>query len=40
MRIAHIADTHLGYRQYNIEERENDIYDAFCEAIELSLIHI
>ena len=37
MRIAHIADTHLGYRQYNIEERENDIYDAFCEAIEIAL---
>ena len=37
MRIAHIADTHLGYRQYNLEERENDIYDAFCEAIEIAL---
>lgn len=34
MRIAHIADTHLGYRQYNLEERENDIYEAFNEAIE------
>lgn len=34
MRIAHIADTHLGYRQYNLEERENDVYDAFNEAIE------
>jgi len=34
MRIAHLADTHLGYRQYNLEERENDVYDAFNEAIE------
>jgi len=34
MRIAHIADTHLGYRQYNLEERESDVYDAFNEAIE------
>ncbi|MDK2783492.1 MAG: repair protein SbcD/Mre11 [Thermococcaceae archaeon] len=34
MRIGHIADTHLGYRQYNLEERENDIYDAFNEVID------
>ncbi|MHA1751144.1 MAG: metallophosphoesterase [Candidatus Helarchaeota archaeon] len=33
MRIAHISDTHLGYRQYNLDEREQDIYDAFDEAI-------
>ncbi len=37
MRIAHIADTHLGYRQYNLEERENDVYDAFFEAIEKAI---
>ncbi len=37
MRIAHIADTHLGYRQYNLEERENDIYDAFNEAIDKAI---
>lgn len=34
MRIAHISDTHLGYRQYNLEERENDIYEAFNQVIE------
>jgi exonuclease SbcD len=31
VRIAHIADTHLGYRQYNLEEREKDIYDVLDE---------
>ena len=31
VRIAHFADTHVGYRQYNLEEREKDIYDALDE---------
>jgi len=31
VRIAHLADTHLGYRQYNLEEREKDIYDVMEE---------
>jgi len=31
VRIAHFADTHLGYRQYNLEEREKDIYAALDE---------
>ena len=34
MMIAHITDTHLGYRQYNLEEREEDIYRLFNEAVE------
>lgn len=34
MRFAHIADTHLGYRQYNLDEREEDFYAAFHEAVE------
>lgn len=34
MRFAHISDTHLGYRQYNLEEREEDFYAAFREAID------
>jgi len=34
MRIAHIADTHLGYRQYNLDEREQDLYDVFNELID------
>ena len=28
VRIAHLADTHLGYKQYNLDERENDIYES------------
>ncbi len=31
VRIAHFADTHLGYKQYNLEEREKDIYDVLEE---------
>jgi len=33
--IAHLADLHLGYRQYGLIERENDIYDAFEEAVDI-----
>uniref|UniRef100_A0A7J3ZLA6 Exonuclease SbcCD subunit D n=1 Tax=Fervidicoccus fontis TaxID=683846 RepID=A0A7J3ZLA6_9CREN len=35
--IAHIADTHLGLSQYGSEERENDIYESFKTAIEVSV---
>jgi DNA repair exonuclease SbcCD nuclease subunit len=31
VRLAHLADTHLGHRQYNLEEREKDIYDVLEE---------
>ncbi len=34
MRFAHLADTHLGYRQYNLDEREEDFYSAFSEAVD------
>lgn len=34
MKFAHIADTHLGYRQYNLDEREEDFYAAFHDAVE------
>ncbi|MGB9759813.1 MAG: metallophosphoesterase [Thermoproteota archaeon] len=27
VRVAHISDTHLGFRQYNLDEREADIYN-------------
>ncbi|MHC1579889.1 MAG: metallophosphoesterase family protein, partial [Candidatus Alkanophagales archaeon] len=37
MRLAHIADTHLGFRQYNLEEREQDFYDVFAEAVDKAL---
>ena len=35
--IAHIADVHLGYAQYGLSEREQDIYEVFEEAVELIL---
>ncbi len=34
MFFAHIADTHLGYRQFNLEEREKDFYSAFEESVD------
>ncbi|WP_084790347.1 DNA repair exonuclease [Methanosphaera sp. WGK6] len=34
IKIAHIADTHLGYRQYGLLEREEDYYEAFENIIE------
>jgi len=37
MRFAHMADTHLGYRQYNLDEREEDFYSAFHEAIDIAI---
>ncbi len=35
MLVGHIADAHLGKRQYNLDERENDVYEAFREACTL-----
>jgi DNA repair exonuclease SbcCD nuclease subunit len=37
MLIAHISDTHLGYSQFNLEDREEDIYNAFAQAIDISI---
>ncbi len=37
MLFSHISDTHLGLVQYNSEERQNDIYDAFNQAIDISI---
>lgn len=31
VRVAHLADTHLGFRQYNLDERERDVYDVMDE---------
>lgn len=33
MQFVHMADTHLGYRQYGLFERENDFFDVFNQAI-------
>lgn len=37
MIFSHISDTHLGFVQYYSEEREQDVYTAFDEAIDLSI---
>ena len=34
VKFAHISDTHLGYRQYNLEDREFDFYESFNETID------
>ncbi|MEM4733347.1 MAG: DNA repair exonuclease [Candidatus Bathyarchaeia archaeon] len=31
VRVAHLSDTHLGYKQYGLEERERDIYSSLEE---------
>ncbi len=37
MLFSHIADTHLGLVQYGSSEREEDVYDAFNQAIDISI---
>jgi DNA repair exonuclease SbcCD nuclease subunit len=37
MLFSHISDTHLGLTQYGLEERENDVYNSFNEAIDTSV---
>lgn len=37
MIFSHISDTHLGLTQYGLQEREDDIYSAFNEAVDLSI---
>jgi DNA repair exonuclease SbcCD nuclease subunit len=34
MKFAHLADTHLGYRQYGLFEREKDFYEVFDKIID------
>ncbi|HDM92169.1 MAG TPA: DNA repair exonuclease [Candidatus Korarchaeota archaeon] len=34
VRFVHMADSHLGRRQYGLEERERDFLDAFNEAVD------
>ena len=33
MKFAHLADTHLGYRQFGLYEREKDFYEVFEKII-------
>ena len=37
MLFSHISDTHLGLVQYGLEERAQDVYDAFNQAIDISI---
>lgn len=37
MLFSHISDTHLGLVQYGSEEREQDMYDTFNQAIDTSI---
>jgi len=37
IRFAHIADVHLGYKQYGCEERAIDFAQAFLKAVKLSV---
>ena len=37
MLFSHISDTHLGLQQYGLEEREQDVYDSFNQAINISI---
>ena len=37
MIFSHISDTHLGLVQYGSEEREQDIYNVFNQAIDISI---
>ena len=37
MLISHISDIHLGYAQFNLQEREEDLYAAFEESVDKSI---
>jgi len=37
MIFSHISDTHLGLVQYGLEEREQDVYHVFNQAINISI---
>ncbi len=37
MKFLQISDTHLGYHQYGLSEREADFYDVFEEAVEIAI---
>jgi len=37
MLFSHISDIHLGLQQYGLDEREQDVYDSFNQAIDISI---
>ena len=40
MLFSHISDTHLGLVQYGSEEREQDVYDAFNQSIDIDMFSL
>lgn len=39
MNFGHLADTHLGHRQYGLKQREDDMANSFRAALQLILQH-
>ena len=37
LKFAHISDTHLGFSQFGTGERAKDVYNAFLQAIDISI---
>lgn len=37
MLVSHLSDLHLGYAQFSLEEREEDVYETFREAVDVSI---
>ena len=37
MKFLHVTDTHLGYNQYGLEERGQDFFDVFKEAVDIAI---
>ncbi len=37
MLVSHISDIHLGYAQFNLQEREEDLYEVFEESVDKSI---
>lgn len=37
VRLMHVSDTHLGAKEYSMDTREDDVYEAFSEAIDIAL---
>lgn len=37
VRFMHVSDTHLGAKEYSMDVREQDVYQAFGEALEIAL---
>ena len=35
--LLHVADIHLGYRQYGLAEREDDIYRDAWETVDIAI---